>query len=217
MAYDFLETLSTPSVKAAQVANGAGKLWAEFSGHREFTRFTEAEAAFIASRDSFYIATVAENGWPYVQHRGGPPGFLRMLDERTLAFADFRGNLQYISVGNLGANDRAAMILMDYPRRRRLKILGHVEIKELADDPALAGKLVLDGYKAKVERAVLIRLQAFDWNCPQHITPRFTEDELTDALAPVRERIAALEAENAELRAKLAGSQAATRARPRPE
>jgi len=207
MAYEFLDTLSTPSVKAAQAANGRGDFWATFAGHRAFTRFTEAEAAFIAARDSFYMATVAENGWPYVQHRGGPSAFLRVLDDRTLAFADFRGNLQYMSVGNLGADDRVALLLMDYPRQRRLKILGHVEIKSLKENPDLAERLASPGYKAKAERAILIHLEAFDWNCPQHITPRFTEAELSGALAPIRERIAALEAENAKLRAKLAGSQ----------
>ena len=121
MSYDFLKALLTPSVKAAQAANGSGDFWTPSPGQRDFTRLGEAETAFIAARDSFYMATIAENGWPYVQHRGGPPGFLRVLGERTLAFADFRGNRQYISVGNLGANDRAALILMDYPRRRRLK------------------------------------------------------------------------------------------------
>jgi predicted pyridoxine 5'-phosphate oxidase superfamily flavin-nucleotide-binding protein len=204
MAYDFLNMLSTPSIKAAQAANGSGDFWTAFPGHRDFTHFSDAEAAFIAQRDSFYMATVAENGWPYVQHRGGPPGFLRVLDERTLAFADFRGNRQYISVGNIGANDRAALILMDYPHRRRLKILGHVEAKDLKSDPELAEKLATPSYKAKVERAIVVHLEAFDWNCPQHINPRFTEDEVATALAPVRKRIAALEAESEALRAKLA-------------
>jgi hypothetical protein len=203
VANDFLDILSTPSVKAAQAANGSGDFWSGFGGNRTYSRFTEAETAFIAARDSFYMATIGENGWPYVQHRGGPPGFLRVLDEGTLSFADFRGNRQYISVGNLGASDKVALILMDYPRRRRLKILGRAEFKDLQDNPALADKLATPAYKAKVERAVLIHLEAFDWNCPQHITPRYTEAELDAALAPVRDRLAHLQAENQELRVGL--------------
>jgi len=147
---------------------------------------------------------VSETGWPYVQHRGGPAGFLRVLDDRTLAFADFRGNRQYISIGNLAADDRTALILMDYPRRRRLKIYAHVEAKDLDNDPVLAGKLALPGYKARPERALLLHLKAFDWNCPQHITRRFSEAELEPALAPVRLRLDRLEAENGALRQKLA-------------
>jgi predicted pyridoxine 5'-phosphate oxidase superfamily flavin-nucleotide-binding protein len=202
MGYDFLDTLSTPGVKAAQAANGSAELWSR-PMDREWNRFTPAERTFIAARDSFYMATVAENGWPYLQHRGGPAGFLRVLDDRTLGFADFRGNRQYISLGNLSGNDRAAMFLMDYPNRSRLKILGHVEIKELAGDAALAEQLLVPGYRAKPERAMLIHLTAFDWNCPQHITPRFTEVELAPALAPIRQRLEALEQENAALRARL--------------
>lgn len=203
MPYDFLDILSTPSVKAAQTANGSGEFWSDFHGNRSFDRFTEAEAAFIAARDSFYMATVSQSGWPYVQHRGGPPGFLRVLDEKTVGFADFRGNRQYISVGNVAADDRAALIMMDYTARRRLKILAHVETRDLAADPELAQALALPGYKAKVERAMLLHLKTFDWNCAQHITPRFTEVELAPALAPVNRRLAELEAENASLREAL--------------
>ena len=140
MTYRFLEIAGTPSVKAAQEANGSGAHWAGFQGRRESDRFTEAETRFIAARDSFYMATVSENGWPYVQHRGGPAGFLRVIDDRTLAFADFRGNRQYISIGNLAADNRAALILMDYPNRRRLKIFARIEPKDLAGDPELAGE-----------------------------------------------------------------------------
>ena len=131
MAYRFLDLATTPSVKAAQVANGAGELWANFAGHRDFGRLTDMEGRFIQARDSFYLATVSESGWPYVQHRGGPAGFLRVMDEQTLAFLDFRGNRQYISLGNLASDGRAALILMDYPNRRRLKIYGRVEAKDL--------------------------------------------------------------------------------------
>ena len=204
MAYGFLDIAATPGVKAAQANNGTLEFWSGFKGDRSFDRFTENEAAFIVSRDSFYMATVSETGWPYVQHRGGPPGFLKALDEKTLGFADFRGNRQYISLGNLASDNRAALILMDYVRRARMKIFARVEVKDLASDPDLAQKLAAPGYKAKVERAMLFHLEAFDWNCPQHIIPRFTEAEISKALAPMRTRLAALEAENEALRAKLA-------------
>jgi hypothetical protein len=206
MPYGFLDIAITPSVKAAQEANGAAELWSDFKGHRAFDRFTENEAAFIAERDSFYIATASETGWPYVQHRGGPKGFLRVLDDRTLAFADFRGNRQYISVGNLAADNRASLILMDYASRRRLKIYARIETKSLSDNPELAEAVATSGYRAKAERAMLLHLEAFDWNCPQFITPRFTEAEIAEALAPVNKRIEQLEAENRMLRDKLAAA-----------
>ena len=204
MAYDFLDLATTPAVRAAQEANGAAEYWASFKGDRPSDHFTEAEAAFIAGRDSLYMATVSESGWPYVQHRGGPPGFIRILDDKTLAIPDFRGNRQYVSAGNLAANDRAALILMDYSHRRRLKIYAHVEARGLGAEPELAAKLALPEYRAKVERGLVMHLVAFDWNCPQHIVPRFSEAELAPALAPIRARLEALEEENKALRAKLA-------------
>ena len=204
MAYGFLDIASTPGVRAAQEANGSGEFWANFHGDRAFDRFSPAETAFIAERDSLYMATVSESGWPYVQHRGAPPGFIRILDERTLAIADFRGNRQYISTGNLATNDRAALFLMDYPNRRRLKLYAHVEARDLTADAKLAAELTLPGYRAKVERGLVIHLVAFDWNCPQHIVPRYSEAELEPALAPFRARLEALEAENQALRAELA-------------
>ena len=149
VAYGFLDIASTPSVKSAQDANGSGDYWSGFRGDRTFDRFTDAERAFIAQRDSFYMATVSETGWPYIQHRGGPAGFLKVLDEKTLGFADFRGNRQYISVGNIAANDRAALILVDYPRRSRLKIYAHTEVKDLRDDAELAERLALPGTRAR--------------------------------------------------------------------
>jgi hypothetical protein len=205
MGHDFLDIAATPSVRAAQQANGSGELWERSGKPRPSHVFTPDEAAFIAARDSFYLATVSETGWPYIQHRGGPPGFLRVLDERTLGFADFSGNRQYISLGNAAANDRAALFLMDYPHRARLKILARIEPRDLAADPALAAKLALPGYRARVERGLLLHLEAFDWNCSQHITPRFTETDIAEALAPLRDRLAVLEAENAALRAEPAG------------
>jgi predicted pyridoxine 5'-phosphate oxidase superfamily flavin-nucleotide-binding protein len=204
MPYGFLDIASTPGVRAAQEANGSGEFWANFKGERASDRFTLAEAAFIAERDSLYMATVSESGWPYVQHRGGPPGFIRILDDRTLAIPDFRGNRQYISTGNLATDDRAALILMDYTNRRRLKLYAHVEARDLEKDPELAAELALPGYRGKVERGLVMHLVAFDWNCPQHIIPRFSEAELAPALAPLRARLEALEAENQALRARLA-------------
>jgi uncharacterized protein len=171
--------------------------------HNEPSRLTAAEAQFIAACDNFYLASVSETGWPYVQHRGGPPGFLRVIDDSTLAFADFRGNRQYISLGNVTANDRVALLLMDYANRRRLKIYARIEAKDLNAEPQLAEVLALPGYRAKPERLFVLHLEAFAWNCPQHITPRFTEQEIAAALAPVRARIAQLEAENKMLRDKL--------------
>jgi uncharacterized protein len=204
MPYGFLDIALTPSVGAAQEAMGSNGIWQSFKGRRAFDEFTANEAAFIAERDSFYMATVSETGWPYVQHRGGPAGFLKVVDEKTLAFADYQGNRQYLSVGNLAADDRAALILVDYARRARLKIYAHVKAVALDADSALAAGLADPGYRAKPERILVLHLVAFDWNCPQHITPRFTEREIAAAIQPLRERLAALEAENAELRAKLA-------------
>ncbi|RTM01063.1 pyridoxamine 5-phosphate oxidase [Ancylobacter aquaticus] len=203
MSYGFLDIAITPSVRAAQEQMGVDHLWADFRGERASDRFTRSEELFIAARDSFYIASVSETGWPYVQHRGGPPGFLNVIDERTLAFADYSGNRQYISTGNFAANSRACLFLMDYPRRTRLKIYAHAEILALDAVPELTEKVSPQGYRARPERLFRLRLDAFDWNCPQHITPRFTEAEITQAIRPLRDRLAQLEAENADLRARL--------------
>jgi predicted pyridoxine 5'-phosphate oxidase superfamily flavin-nucleotide-binding protein len=204
VSHAFLDIAATPSVRAAQAAMGSDKLWQDFKSHRAFDKFTPNEVGFIARRDSFYMATVSQTGWPYVQHRGGPPGFLKLVDKQTLAFADYRGNRQYISVGNIGADDRAALILVDYAARARLKIYVHAEAVSLDSDPDLAALVAVPDTKAKPERILLLHLVAFDWNCPQHITPRFTEEEITRALQPLRDRVGALEAENSALRAKLA-------------
>jgi predicted pyridoxine 5'-phosphate oxidase superfamily flavin-nucleotide-binding protein len=203
MAHAYFDIAYTPSVRAAQATNGSRDFWTNFKGKKENNRLTAAEAEFIATRDSFYMASVSEDGWPYVQHRGGPQGFLRVIDDKTLAFPDFRGNRQYISLGNVTANDRVALFFMDYPHQRRLKIYAHIEAKDLADDPTLAERLAMPGYPAKIERAFVLHLEGFSWNCPQHITPRFTEAEIDAALTPVRARIAQLEAENKMLRDRL--------------
>jgi ferredoxin-NADP reductase/predicted pyridoxine 5'-phosphate oxidase superfamily flavin-nucleotide-binding protein len=165
----------------------------------------EREAEFIHDRDGFYQATVSETGWPYVQFRGGPVGFLKVLDAKTIGYADFRGNVQYISVGNLLGNDRVSIILMDYANRRRLKILGRVRLVSESEDPALVTRLELPHYRTRVERAVVISVEAYDWNCPQHITPRFTEAQVQDSVAPLHAEIANL---------KLALTATATPSRP---
>ncbi len=203
MPYGFLDIAITPSVRDAQEKMGADHVWRDFKGNRKFDRFGENEAAFIAARDSFYMATVSETGWPYVQHRGGPRGFLKLVDDQTLAFADYRGNRQYISTGNLAADDRACLFLMDYARRARLKIYMRVETLSLDNDPDLTALVAMPEYGAKLERLFRLRLEAFDWNCSQHITPRFSEGEVSVAVRPLRERLAELEAENAALRARL--------------
>ncbi len=203
MSYGFLDALTGENVIAAQETAGSRKNYAAAKRDRTFNRFTEAEANFIAARDSFYIASLAETGWPYVQHRGGPRGFLKLLDDQTLAFPDFRGNRQYITLGGTAVHDKVSLILMDYPNRARLKILAQMKSRSLEEDPALAARLALPDYRALPERAFVLHLHAFDWNCPQHITPRFTGEEIEGALAPVRARMAVLEEENRALRDRL--------------
>lgn len=201
MAYGFLDIASTDSVRAVQRAMGSDKVWQNFKGDRAFDAITPDVAAFIAERDSFYMASVSETGWPYVQHRGGPAGFLKVIDERTLAFADYRGNRQYISVGNLAADDRVSLIQMDLAAPARLKIYAHAATVALDADPELAAKVVDADYRARPERIVMLHLETFDWNCPAHITPRFTQTEISGVVRPLQDRISALEHENAELRA----------------
>ncbi|WP_371347184.1 pyridoxamine 5'-phosphate oxidase family protein [Ancylobacter sp. IITR112] len=205
MSYGFLDIAITPSVRAVQEEMGVARLWENFRGERASDRFTRSEEMFIAQRDSFYMASVSETGWPYVQHRGGPAGFLKLIDERTLAFADYSGNRQYISTGNVAASARVCLFLMDYPRRTRLKIYAHADVLALDAEPELTAKVDPQGYRAQPERLFRLRLDAFDWNCPQHITPRFTESEITAAVRPLRDRLTELEAENAALRARLGG------------
>ncbi len=171
-------------------------------------RLGEFEQEFIASRDRFYMASTSETGWPYIQHRGGAQGFLHVIDDRTLGFADLRGNKQYVSVGNLAHDNRVALFLMDYAHQLRLKILGRAEVHENdAEAAALLDKLRVPGEKTPAERAIVIHVEAFDWNCPQHITPRYTVEELAGTLEPLRKRLEELEAENARLR-ELAGEAA---------
>ena len=202
MANKFHDIAFTPSVKKAQEHYGTRRHYAKFeAGSDSNYILTEAESDFIEQRDGFYIATVGETGQPYIQFRGGPAGFLKVLDERTLGYADFRGNLQYISVGNLAANNKAAIFLMDYPNQRRLKILATVDVHDAADRPDLIEKLTDPAYDAKIERAVILRVEAYDWNCPQHITPRYSMEEVRQMVGPLNEHIKKLEEEIKQLKA----------------
>jgi predicted pyridoxine 5'-phosphate oxidase superfamily flavin-nucleotide-binding protein len=200
MAKNFAEIAFTDSVKAQQERYGSRQQYAQMDRLARGTTLTVAETEFIAARDGFYLATVGENGYPYVQFRGGPPGFLRVLNAQTLGYADFRGNRQYITAGNLDQNNRAALILMDYANRSRLKIYARIDVMNANDQSNLMERLLVPGYDAKIERAMLLHVEAFDWNCPQHITPRFTMDEIQAMNVPLYEHVAKLEAELAQLR-----------------
>jgi uncharacterized protein len=183
------EILFTDSVKQAQTRYGSRVQMERLQQHGQANEaLTEAERDFIQARDGFYLATVSESGWPYLQHRGGPAGFVRVLDGKTLGYADFRGNRQYVSTGNIAHDDRVSLFFMDYANRARLKLLGHARIVDAAEDPGLAARLAVSGYPARVERAVLITVESYEWNCHQHITPRYTEAEFA---AMARERASA--------------------------
>lgn len=204
MAHNFGNLVFTPLVKALQEKHGSRRQYARMAasdGERD--RLGSDESAFIAERDSFYMATVGASGWPYVQHRGGPKGFLKVIDHHTIAFGDFRGNKQFITTGNLASDDRVALIMVDYPAQTRLKILGRVQIFEGEAANSWLDRLRDPGSKDIIDRAYVIQVEAFDWNCPQHITPRFTEDQIREALAPFERRMEELEQENAKLRESL--------------
>lgn len=190
MASNFLHLATTPAVEAEQIKH-YGRKFPNF-GDGEPDELSEVEREFIAARDSFYMATVTEDGWPYVQHRGGPRGFLKSIGPRTLAFGDYTGNRQMLSAGNLRAGDRVALFLMDYPQRSRLKILGHAKFFSAAEQPGLAAQLAMPK-GPKVERVVTIDVVAFDWNCPKYITPRYTLPDIEELVQPLHRRIAELE------------------------
>ncbi len=179
MTHRFADIAFTDSVKVAQENYGSrehNERLQNIAGPND--QLSSRETDFIAQRDSFYLATVSETDWPYVQHRGGPKGFLRVLGPKQLAYADFRGNLQLITVGNASKKDRCSLILMDYPNRRRLKLLGHLRVEDAGSvDTQTLAAVDLPDYKARIERIVFIDVVAFDWNCPQHITRRYTEPE----------------------------------------
>lgn len=198
MARNYIHTLFTDAARALQEADGSRASYARMESGADGTpdRITPNEAAFIAARDSFYMASVTNEGWPYVQHRGGPQGFLHVLPENRLAFVDFRGNRQHVSTANLGSDPRVSLFLMDYPNRRRLKLLGKARVVPRVEDPELVASLAVKSYSAVPERACIIDVIGFDWNCPQHITPRYTEAEIAATIASLNE-------ENAKLRAEI--------------
>lgn len=193
MPAKFFELTVSPSVREAQT-----HYYKEALG-RSVAPMQDAlgpdEIQFIEARDSFYLASVGENGWPYIQHRGGAPGFVRCLEPNVLGFADYKGNRQLLSTGNLATNSRVALFLMDYRRRSRLKILGHATIHDARDQPELLARLAAPAIRGKVERLFVIKVTAFDWNCPQYITPRYTAAEIEEAVAPLKTRISELEAQ----------------------
>jgi predicted pyridoxine 5'-phosphate oxidase superfamily flavin-nucleotide-binding protein len=205
MAYPYGSLVFTSAIKALQERYGSRRAYAK----REESRFTQDalgpdEEGFLAECDSFYVASIGETGWPYVQHRGGNKGFLKVLDDRTIGFADFRGNKQYISTGNLTTNDKVALILVDYPRQARMKILGHVKIFEGDAAKEWIEKLRDPADDSPIERVFVIHVEAFDWNCQQHITRRFTEEQIRNVMAPVEKRLQELARENETLRTELA-------------
>jgi predicted pyridoxine 5'-phosphate oxidase superfamily flavin-nucleotide-binding protein len=193
MANKFLELAFTESVRKAQAHYFGNSQDIVAAPKRD--ALTNEETAFIKARDSFYMATVTETGWPYIQHRGGKPGFLRMISPNALAFADYKGNRQMLSTGNLAANDRVALFLMDYPRRERLKIIGHARVEDARQHPELIAQFAEPEIHPTVERLFFIDVVSFDWNCAKYITPRYTAAEVDEAVAPLKQRIADLEAQ----------------------
>ena len=203
MGRRFAELAFTPLVKKQQIEHGSRHLYERVERSSDLgDRLGPDEQDFIQGRDGFYMASVTESGWPYVQYRGGHEGFIHVLDERTIGFADLRGNKQYISVGNLEHDGRVALFFMDYPRQARLKILGRAKVYEGTEEAQkLIAQLRVPAEKTPPERAFVIHVEAFDWNCQQHITPRYTQEELTRVLEPMRQRMEALEEENKRLKA----------------
>ncbi|AKN72076.1 pyridoxamine 5-phosphate oxidase [Streptomyces sp. PBH53] len=195
----------TENVRRVQEERGSAtamtRLLAGDAGRAD--RLGADEAEFIEARDGFYLGTVSETGWPYIQFRGGPPGFVHVLDAETLAFVDVRGNRQYITAGNIRGNDRVSLFFMDYAHRTRLKVFGRAEIRDPAEFPDLVGRSGDARTDGHAEWLLVVRVEGLAWNCPQHITPRFSESELSDALEHVYERLVRLEKENLELRSRL--------------
>jgi uncharacterized protein len=208
MTDNFTELAFTESVKAQQEKYGTRTAYARMEQGGKFrNQITWQEQRHIENRDGFYLSSVGENGWPYVQFRGGPKGFLKVIDDNTLAFADFRGNGQYISTGNFNDSKKTMLFLMDYPNKTRLKVWAETEVLDPMDYPELAEQLTPRDYKATVERIFVFKVHAFDWNCPQHITPRYTQEETGSSLAEMQSRLEALETENAKLRNQISTTQ----------
>ncbi len=183
MIQNFTKLAFTDSVKKVQEQNGSRESYSRMENSGDQYVLTSRETPLIESRDSFYMATVGENGWPYVQYRGGPKGFLKVIDSTTLGYADYRGNMQYISVGNINSTGKASLFLIDYTTQQRLKIWVESEVLSVGENPELLKALEVPGYGAQIERLIIFKIQAFDWNCRQHITPRYTKNEIKEGLA----------------------------------
>lgn len=195
MAKNFAEIAFTESVKKLQEKHGSRRSYERMEKFKIVDGLTEGETSFIQNRDSFYLASIGTNEYPYVQHRGGPKGFLKVLDSKRIGFIDFVGNKQYVSVGNMKTNNNVSLIMVDYPTKTRLKVFAKSEVIELKENPDLYKLLDLKDYKFKPERMMIFHIEAYDWNCPQHITPRYTVDEINDAFKPQQNYIAKLEEE----------------------
>lgn len=200
MARNFAEIAFSDASKRLQEKYGSRNSYSRMEKYSEVNGLTDGEFSFIENQNSFYMSSLGTNGYPYIQHRGGPKGFLKVLDSKRIGFIDFSGNKQYVTVGNITTNAKVSLIMIDYPRKARLKIYATAEVIELQDQPKLYDLLDLDDYKFRPERMMVLNIEAYDWNCPQHITPRYTVDEIETALIPQQEYIAKLEQELKELK-----------------
>lgn len=200
MAKNFAEIAFTDSVKKLQEQHGSRRGYERMEKFNNVDGLTMNEVTFIQNRDSFYLASIGVKEFPYVQHRGGPKGFLKVLDSKRIGFIDFVGNKQYVSVGNMATNNNVSLIMIDYPSKTRLKIFAKAEVVELKDNLELYDSLQLEDYKFRPERMLIFNIEAYDWNCPQHIIPRYTVDEINDAFSPQQEYIKSLEKEIKELK-----------------
>lgn len=202
MARNFAEIAFSDASKRLQEKYGSRNSYSRMEKYSEINGLTDGEFSFIENQNSFYLSSIGSNGFPYIQHRGGPKGFLKVLDSKRVGFIDFSGNKQYVSVGNIATNAKVSLIMIDYPRKARLKIYATAEVVELEENPELYDSLDLEDYKFRPERMLVLHIEAYDWNCPQHITPRYTVDEIETALIPQQEYIAKLEREIKELKEK---------------
>lgn len=203
MAKNFAEIAFTDAVKKLQEKHGSRSSYERMEKFSVVDGLTEGEMSFIQNRDSFYLASIGVKEFPYIQHRGGPKGFLKVLDSKRLGFIDFTGNKQYVSVGNMATNNNVSLIMIDYPTRTRLKIFAKAEVVALKDNPELYDLLDLKDYKFRPERMMVFHIEAYDWNCPQHITPRYTVEEIQQTFLPQQQYIKKLEEEIKVLKSKL--------------
>ncbi len=202
MARNFAEIAFSDAAKELQKKYGSRNSYSRMEKFSEVNGLTDGEFSFIEDQNSFYLSSIGSNGFPYIQHRGGPKGFLKILDSKRVGFIDFAGNKQYVSVGNIATNRKVSLIMIDYPRKARLKIYAKAEVIELDEQPELYDLLDLDDYKFRPERMLVLHIEAYDWNCPQHITPRYTVDDVETALIPQQKYISKLEQEIKELKSQ---------------